>query len=270
MGGAEDLFDDEEVGFGVYADGVGFDGFDVDVDAVFEPAELFETLDDFQLAGGQGRELLQGGAAVGVEADVLPVAGVAGGVAVKWNGGAGEVKRATIGGGDDFDGVGVVDVLRRAGGFDGGDLDVFALEGEQQGGDVGGLQEGFVALDVDVDVGGEVLRDGVEAVGAGLEIGRGEAEGPGFGGAEGGDFIGVGGDDDLVELRTGAGGIDYPSEEGAAGELAQDFAGEAGGGQTRRDDGGYTLRFVRDGRHRRYGGGDWNRTNDLRVMSPSL
>ncbi len=34
-----------------------------------------------------------------------------------------------------------------------------------------GLEEGFVALDVDVDVGVDELGDGVEAVGAAGEIG---------------------------------------------------------------------------------------------------
>ena len=73
-----------------------------------------------------------------------------------------------------------------------------------------GLEEGLVALDVDVDVGGDELGDGVDAVGAAGEIGRGELDGPVVLVAEVGDFVGVGGDEDVVELRAGAGGLDRP------------------------------------------------------------
>ena len=69
----EDCFYVFEVFFGVYAYGVEVGGFYVDADAVFEEAELFEALGVFEGAGGQGGEALEGGFAVGVEADVLPV-----------------------------------------------------------------------------------------------------------------------------------------------------------------------------------------------------
>ncbi len=75
------------------------------------------------------------------------------GVAVVGDGGAGEVEGAAVGGGDDFDGVGVVDVLGGAEDFEGGDFDVRLGEGAEEGGEVFGFEEGFVALDVDVDVG---------------------------------------------------------------------------------------------------------------------
>ena len=95
-----------EVFFGVDADGVEVGGFDVDVDVVFEEAELFEALGLFEGAGGQGGEALERGFAVGVEADVLPVLRrVRSGIAVVGDGGAGEVEGAAVGGGDYFDGV---------------------------------------------------------------------------------------------------------------------------------------------------------------------
>ena len=97
---------------------------------------------------------MQRGFAVGVEADVLPV-GWRGAVAVEGDGGAGEVEGAAIGGGDDFDGVWIGDVFGGAEDFEGGDLDVRVGEGAKQGGEVFGLEEGFVTLDVDVDVGVE-------------------------------------------------------------------------------------------------------------------
>ncbi len=152
---------------------------------------------------GQGGEALEGGLAVGVEADVLPVLR-RGAVAVVGDGGAGEVEGAAVGGGDYFYGVGVGDVFGGAEDFEGGDFDVRVGEGAEQRGEVLGFEEGFVALDVDVDVGVVVAGDGVDAVGAAGEIGRGELDGPVVAMAELGDFVGVGGDEDVVELRAGA------------------------------------------------------------------
>lgn len=54
--------------------------------------------------------------------------------------------------------------------------------------------------------------------------------------AEVGDLVGVGGDEDAIELGAGAGGVVDPGEHGASGEIAEDFAGETRGGQTGGDD----------------------------------
>ena len=109
-------------------------------------------------------------------------------------------------------------------------------EGFQKCGEVLGFEEGFIALDVDVNVGGDELGDGVDAVGATEEIGGGELDGPVVLMAKIRYFFGVGGDDDAVELRTGYGGFVDPGEHGAAGDGAKDFAGEACGGEASRDD----------------------------------
>ena len=58
----EQGLDEAEVFFGVDADGVEGGGFDVEGDAVFEEAELFEAFGLFEGAGGQGGEALEGGA----------------------------------------------------------------------------------------------------------------------------------------------------------------------------------------------------------------
>jgi hypothetical protein len=205
----------------------------------------------FEEAGGEGGEAFEGGLAVGVEAYMLPVleSGAVAGlsnfclsltclsvaglcVAVVGDGGAGEVEGAAVGGGDYFYGVGVVDVLGGAENFEGRDFDVMLSERVEEGGEVLGLEEGFVALDVDVDVGVVVAGDGVDAVGATGEVGRGELDGPVVAVAEVGDLVGVGGDEDAIELGAGAGGFVDPGEHGAAGDVAEDLAGEAGGGQT--------------------------------------
>jgi hypothetical protein len=60
--GAEEGFDEGEVGFGVDADGVVVGGGDVDGDVVFEEAELFEALGLFEEAGREGGEEVEGGA----------------------------------------------------------------------------------------------------------------------------------------------------------------------------------------------------------------
>jgi len=125
-----------EVGFGVYAYGVEVGGGYVEGEAVFEKAELFEALGLFEGAVGQGGEEVEGGFAVAVEADVLPVGSRGGGdavagalVAVVGDGGAGEVEGTAVGGGDYFDGVGVGDVLGGAEDFEGGDVDCGVAEG---------------------------------------------------------------------------------------------------------------------------------------------
>jgi len=151
--GLEDCGYALEVFFGVYADGVvrGF-GY-VEGEAVFEQAKLFETFGLFEVADRQRGEALKRSFAVGIEAEVLPDLGVAGGVAVEGDGGAREVEGAAVEGGDYLYGVRVGDVLTPAGDFEGRDFHVRHGEWGEDGGDVFGLQEGFVALDVDVDVG---------------------------------------------------------------------------------------------------------------------
>ena len=234
---AEKLLDQEEVGFGVDADGVVMGGLDDDVQAILEEAKLLEALGAFECAGGQGGEGVERGLAISVEADVLPVlrCGI-GRVAVVGDGGAGEVEGAAIGCGDDLDGVGIGDVLRGAEDFEGGDVGVRVGEGMEERGDVFGTEQRLVALDVDVDVGIVKLRDGVDAVSAAGEIGGGELHGAVELMAEGDDFVGVGGDQDAVELRAGARGFNHPREQRLAGDLTQHLARQAGGGEAGRND----------------------------------
>ncbi len=157
-------------------------------------------------------------------------------VAVIGDGGAGEVERAAVGGGDHFDGIGVVDVFRSAGDLEGGDLGVRLREGFQKSGEVLGFEEGFVALDVDVDFCIDELRDGVDAVGSAGKVGRSELDGPVVLAAKICDLVRVRSDEEGVELRAGSGGLIDPGEHGASGDGAEDFAGKAGGGEARWDD----------------------------------
>jgi len=54
--------------------------------------------------------------------------------------------------------------------------------------------------------------------------------------AEGGDFVRVGGDEDVVELGAGAGGSVNPCKHWASGDGAKDLAGESRGGEAGGDD----------------------------------
>ena len=76
----------------------------------------------------------------------------------------------------------------------------------------------------------------MDAVTAAGEIGAGHDDGPVVRVAQGGDFFGVGRDEEVVELGAGAGGVVDPGEHGAAGDFAQNLAMQAGGGEARRDD----------------------------------
>ena len=136
-----------EVFFGVDAYGVEVSGFDVDVDAVFEEAELFEALGLFEGARGQGGEALECCFAVGVEADVLPVLRRCGAVAglpitIKGDGGSREVECATVGCGGYFDCVWVGDVLGCAENLEGGDFDVGLVDGRRRAVRCSGLRRG--------------------------------------------------------------------------------------------------------------------------------
>ena len=64
-----------DVGEDVHACGVVHGFYYVHVEAVFQPAELFELFDAFEFTGGERGKFQQRVAAIAVEADVFPVAG---------------------------------------------------------------------------------------------------------------------------------------------------------------------------------------------------
>jgi hypothetical protein len=139
---AEEGFYSVKVFFGVDAYGVEVCGLDVDVDAVFEEAELLEALGLFECAGGQGGEALECRFAVGVYADVLPVERCVAnaGIAIIGDGGAGEIEGAAVGGGDYFDCVWVGDVFGSAEDFERRDFDVRLREGSEERSEVFGFE----------------------------------------------------------------------------------------------------------------------------------
>src|ERR1700678_1326993 len=89
-----------QVLFGIDADGVAWRRGYINVDAVIEQAQLLEAFHAFHPRGSQCGEALQGGLAVGVDAEVLTIAGESFSVAVERDGRAGKVKGAAIERGD--------------------------------------------------------------------------------------------------------------------------------------------------------------------------
>jgi len=81
------LFYAEEVFFRIDADGIVLGFGYVDGDAIFEEAELFQSLGEFQGAGAQSVEAIQGFSTISVEAEMLPGRGALA-VAIVGDGGA--------------------------------------------------------------------------------------------------------------------------------------------------------------------------------------
>src|SRR5271165_4342465 len=98
-------------------------------------------------------------------------------VAVVGESGAGEIESASIGGADHLDSVGIVDLIGRAARGKGSNFHFRSRHGLKQGVEMLGPEQGLVALDIDVDIGGNGLgnrMDAIRATGAvlGSENGR--------------------------------------------------------------------------------------------------
>ena len=175
----EEFFDAGDVLRNVDADGVVFDFGYADFPAIFEPAELFELLDAFEFALGQRGIFEEGVALKDVEAEMFQVADLdfASAVADPRNRGAGKIDTVVVEVEDGLDYIRVHDV---GGSFDGsghcGDCDGRLFEKGTDGSVDGyGIEERFVALDVDEDVALFVGGDFGDALGAGAMVGAGHA-----------------------------------------------------------------------------------------------
>ncbi len=133
---------------------------DVEADVVFEQTELFEPLGEFERSGGERGEALQRGTAIGIEAEVLEIHGGGVRVAVEGYRSARKVKCASVGRGDHFDRVRIADLRGLTADFEGRHVHIRLRERREQRGDVCWFEHGLVALDVDVDFGRDLLRDG--------------------------------------------------------------------------------------------------------------
>ena len=199
----EEFFDAGYVLGDVDADGVVLDFGDANFPPVFEPAELFELLDFFEFALGQGRVLEQGIALEDVKPQMFPVFDVDFllGVADPGNRRAGEIEAVAFEIENRFHDVGVHDVPGVADGRgDGGDLGGGLFE---EGGDGGvnrsWIDERFVTLNVDEDVACLMRRDFGDAFGACAVVGASHAGFTAEGANGVDDALIVGGDDDVMD-----------------------------------------------------------------------
>jgi hypothetical protein len=230
--GAEEVFDGGNVLGAVYATGVESGGEDADFEAEVEGAELFEVFGEFPRSGGALDEGEKSMGAVGVDANVAP-RGLGGerprgGVG---NGGTGEVASLAGGKEEDFDDVGVKPiVLVRDGMGERGDVP-WGLKSEvNEVIDFMGVDERFVTLDVDPEVGVKLTGDFGDAVGAGAVGWGGEEDLGTEGSGDLGDAIVVGGDDDGGLVSVLGDGFPDPLDHRFAEDWGKRFSRKACGG----------------------------------------
>lgn len=236
---AKKLFYSLDVGGNVHADGVvgGLD--DTNAKAVLEPTKLLELLDWFELTGRECRVLDQGVVAKGVKTKMFPMGhgNASGSVANPWDGSTGEVECIAIEIEHDLDDIGIHDVV----GFDNfdarsGDLDrrVFAHGGDDRV-DCLRRNERFIALNVDVNVRGNMRGDFGDAIGAGAVIG---ARHDGFASESfdgGADAVVVSGDDNARDRLRKADAFDNVLNHREPGNWCKRLARKAHRGVTRGD-----------------------------------
>jgi hypothetical protein len=249
----EEFFDAGYVFGDVHADGVVLDFGDADFPAVFEPAELFELLDFFEFALGQGGIFKQGVALEDVESEVLPIFHVdlLLGVADPGDRRAGKIEAVAFEIENRFHDVGIHDVAGVADGRgDGGDLGGGLFEERGDGGvDGGWIDERFVALDVDEDVAFLVRGDFGDSFGAGAVVGAGHAGFPTEGANGVDDALIVGGNDDVMDGLGLLGALVDALDHRLASQRNKRLAGQARGSVTRGND-HYDSWFV--GTHRNF------------------
>lgn len=226
-------FDAGDVFGDVDADGVVFHFGHANFPAVFEPAELFKLFDFFEGALGEGGVFEQGVALEDVETEVLEVAGLdfSGGVADPRDGGAGEIEGIVVEVEDGLADVGVHDIAGHFdGGGDGGYLGGRLLkDGVYRGVNHFGIEEGFVALDVNENLAAGVGGDFGDAFGAGTVLSAGHARFAAKGLDRLYDAVIVGGDDDVGGHFGELGAfVNAPDHTGTR-DGNEGLAGQAGG-----------------------------------------
>lgn len=243
--GAEEGFDARDVGGNVDFDAfVGAFG-DADTIAIFHPAQLLELLEAFEFAGRERGEFEKRVAAKNVKADVFEMARGDGcsGVADPGNGRAGKIERVAVEIADDLDDIGIHDFVGRGDGdAERGDLrfgaGIFGGEnGVHASVDDFRRNEREIALNVDVNVGGDVHGDFGDAFGAGAML---AARHDGFA-AESFDrrfdALVVRGDDDARDEAALARALNDVLNHGAAGDGREGLAGKTRRSIARGDDG---------------------------------
>jgi hypothetical protein len=230
----EQLLDARDIAGNVDADRVMGDFGDTDAPAVFEPAELFELLDFFELALRKGRVFEKGISLENVEAEMLPIIymNLLLCVAYPRDGSAGKIQRVIVEIEHGFNDVWVHDVPGMAdgrghsGNLRGG---VFK-KGTDRSVDGDRIDERFVSLDVDEDVAGFVSGHLGDALGSGAMIVARHTglAAEGLHGIE--DALVVRGDKNAMNGLGAFGALVDMLDHGLASERDERLAGEANGG----------------------------------------
>src|ERR1035438_3520460 len=144
----------------------------VDCHAMIEEAELFQAFAALQFRLRPRAEGIEGGFAIGIEAEMLVAAHLPAAIAIERNGGSRKVERSAIQRSDHLHGIGIGYILGCARSFERADLDAFLLHQPKQ--DVEMLAPGqrLIALHVHVNVSLDGLRNFVDAVGAAAMLRR--------------------------------------------------------------------------------------------------
>src|ERR1035441_542490 len=161
----------------------------VDCDAMIEEAELFQAFAALQFRLRPRAEGIEGGFAIGVEAEMLVAAHPPAAIAIKRNGRPGKIKGAAIQRGDYLHGIGIGYILRCARSFECAYLDAFSLHQPEQDVEMLAPGQGLIALHVHVNVSFNGLRNFVDAVGAAAMLRRGQATRPAILAANGGNLV---------------------------------------------------------------------------------
>src|SRR6267142_5298877 len=210
---------------------------DMNRDAIFQEAQLLQALAALQCGLRERAEAVERGLAIGIKAEMLEVADVASLVAVERNRRARKIECAALSVGDHFDRIGILNVMRGARCLDRPNIASGIFHQFDQSVDMIGMRERLVALHVDVNVGGNGLRDFVHAIGAAAVGCGGQARRPSVALTDRHDLVGIGGDDHVGECAASACSFIDALQHGLAGDLAQDLARQAGGGDARGNDG---------------------------------
>src|SRR6266852_3111819 len=209
---------------------------DDDVDAVLEEPELLELLHQLERRRRQTVERVERCFPIRVEARVF-VAHDADPVAIVRDWMLREVERPAVDAADDLVHVRVGHLVGLEADLERGHLGVGTLtERTDEEPDVVRCDQRFVTLDIHVDVGGARLRDLPDPISPRRVLGgrhdRGDAERR----ARADDLLGIGRHQQVGEIRRPPGRFVHVDDEGLAGDLAEDLAGQAGGPKTGRND----------------------------------
>src|SRR5690348_6926700 len=236
----KDLLDAGDIGRNIHGDAAVLALADADAIAIFEPAQLLELLEVFELSWRERGKFQERVAAEGVNADVLEMARGDGlrGISNPGNRSAPKIESIAVEIRDDFHDVRVHDFRRLSdGNAERGHLNFF-IGGNRfrRGVNHFGRNERFISLDVNINFGWIVDGDFGDAFRAGTMVTARHDSFAAEGSDGGANALIVGGDEDSGNATGLAGAFDNMLDHRLASNGRQRFAREAGRIVASRDD----------------------------------